>query len=81
MNAGFSDGERYSDLTSRLLYGGDEYLLLRDFGDYMAAQERLYGALADADRSARLSLLNIAASDGFAADRAVREYAEQIWRL
>ncbi len=81
MNGGFADGERYSDLTSKLLYGGDEYLLLRDFADYMAAQSRLYEALADPRRSARLALKNIAASGGFAADRAVREYAEKIWRL
>ena len=81
MNAGFSDGERYSDLTGKLLYGGDEYLLLRDFADYMAAQGRLYDALCDERRSAQLSLKNIAASGGFAADRAVREYAEKIWRL
>ena len=81
MNAGFADGERYSDLTSKLLYGGDEYLLLRDFGDYLAAQERLYGALADERRAAQLSLRNIAVSGVFAADRAVAEYAEKIWRV
>ena len=81
MNGGFCDGERYSDLTAKLLFGGDEYLLMRDFADYMAAQERLYGALGDARRSAQLSLRNIAASGGFAADRAVREYAQNIWRL
>ena len=81
MNAGFADGESYADLSSRLLYGGDEYLLLRDFADYMDAQARLYAALSNPQRGAKLSLRNIAASGVFAADRAVREYAEKIWQV
>ena len=81
MNAGFADGGNYADLVSRLLYGGDEYLLLRDFADYMDAQSRLYRALTDGRRGGVLALKNIAASGVFAADRAVREYAEKIWMV
>ena len=64
-----------------LLYGGDPYLLLADFDDYAATHERLYAAIADPATRARLSLVNIARSGIFAADRAVREYAERIWEV
>ena len=75
------NGESYADLVSSLLYGGDPYLLLADFDDYAATHERLYATIADPAERARLSLVNIARSGIFAADRAVREYAERIWEV
>jgi len=81
MSRGYADGESYADLVSSLLYGGDPYLLLADFDDYAATHERLYAAIADSAARARLSLVNIARSGIFAADRAVREYAERIWEV
>ena len=41
----------------------------------------MYAAIADPAARARLSLVNIARSGIFAADRAVREYAERIWEV
>ena len=79
MSRGYADGESYADLVGSLLYGGDPYLLLADFDDYAATHEKLYAAIADPAERARLSLVNIARSGIFAADRAVREYAERIW--
>ena len=81
MSRGYADGESSADLVSSLLYGGDPYLLLADFDDYAATHERLYAAIADPAARARLSLVNIARSGIFAADRAVREYAERIWEV
>ena len=81
MSCGYADGESYADLVSSLLYGGDPYLLLADFDDYAATHERLYTTIADPAERARLSLVNIARSGIFAADRAVREYAERIWEV
>ena len=80
-NSGLADGKSYADLVSSLLYGGDPYLLLADFDDYAATHEKLYAAIADPATRARLSLVNIARSGIFAADRAVREYAERIWEV
>ena len=71
----------YNLSNSSLLYGGDPYLLLADFDDYAATHERLYTTIADPAERARLSLVNIARSGIFAADRAVREYAERIWEV
>ena len=81
MSRGYADGESYADLVSSLLYGGDPYLLLADFDDYAATHERLYTTITGPAERARLSLVNIARSGIFAADRAVREYAERIWEV
>ena len=81
LNRGFSDGKNYTDLTGGLLYGGDPYMLLADFGDYRRAHEELYRLMADPRAAARVSLVNIAESGVFAADRAIREYADNIWHI
>ena len=78
---GFSDGKSYSDLVSGLLYGGDPYMLIADYRAYVECRDRLYARLADDKERARLALVNTAESGFFAADRAIREYAERIWNL
>ncbi len=80
-SSGFADGKSYSDLVSSLLYGGDQYMLLADFADYRRAHDELYKLMADPIASARVSLVNIAESGVFAADRAVGEYAKNIWKV
>ncbi len=72
---------RYSDLVSGLLYGGDPYMLLADFASYVKAHDALYERTADPREAARISLVNIAQSGFFAADRAVKEYAQTIWNV
>ncbi len=79
--SGFADGKSYADLVNSLLYGGDPYMLLADFADYRRAHEELYKLMADPMASARVSLVNIAESGVFAADRAVQEYADNIWHI
>ena len=81
LNRGFSDGKSYHDLTNMLLYGGDPYLLLADFASYTACSQKLYQTMQDTEKRAAISLTNIARSGCFAADRAIREYAEDIWKL
>ncbi|MCR5138278.1 MAG: glycogen/starch/alpha-glucan family phosphorylase [Oscillospiraceae bacterium] len=78
---GFSDGKSYSDLVSGLLYGGDPYMLIADYRAYVECRSRLYARIADERERARLALVNTAQSGFFAADRAIREYAEKIWKL
>ncbi len=78
---GFADGKSYSDLVSGLLYGGDPYMLIADFRAYMDCQHRLYERIADEGERARLAIMNTAESGIFAADRAVEEYAKEIWQV
>ena len=78
---GFSDGKNYSDVISSILFGGDPYMVIADFRSYSNAQEALYKRIADPSELGRLSLVNTARSGFFAADRAIREYADNIWHI
>ncbi len=78
---GFADGKSYSDLVSGLLYGGDPYMLIADYRAYADCQRRLYERIRNADERARLAIVNTARSGYFAADRAIKEYAENIWNV
>ncbi|SBW08868.1 glycogen phosphorylase [uncultured Eubacteriales bacterium] len=85
ISRGFSDGASYTDLVNRLLFGAgcqaDEYLLLADFESYKDAQARASRAYLDREGWNRMSLLNIACSGLFAADRSIRDYAKGIWNV
>ncbi|MCI9348509.1 MAG: glycogen/starch/alpha-glucan phosphorylase [Oscillibacter sp.] len=83
---GFRDGVSYDDLYQRLLLGvggspADEYLLLADFDSYCDAERRMAETYADTIKWNRMSLHNIARSGIFAADRAIAQYAENIWHV
>ncbi len=80
LRTGFADGVSYDDLAQRLLQR-DEYMLLQDFASYCAAERRMTEVYADRERWNRMSLLNIARSGIFAADRAVAQYADNIWHV
>ena len=84
--AGFRDGVSYQTLTNRLLFGAggsmaDEYMLLADFDSYCDAHRRSLEAYADRKRWNQMSLINIARSGIFAADRSIRDYARDIWHV
>ncbi len=78
---GFRDGKSYSDLVSMLLYGGDQYMLVADYRAYADCQKKLYQRISDENEMARLALVNTAKSGVFAADRAIAEYAKNIWNV
>ena len=86
LRTGFRDGVSYDDLYQRLLFGAggspaDEYLLLADFQAYCQAEQRMAETYADKEKWNRMSLHNIARSGIFAADRAVAQYADNIWHV
>ncbi len=80
-NQGFSDGKSYSDLVSNLIYGGDQFMLIADYRSYVDCQRRMYDRIKDDDERARLAIMNTAESGVFAADRAIAEYAKNIWNI
>ena len=57
----------------------DPYMVLADFEDYRRTQSRAVELYADADKWAQMSLMNISGAGRFSADRAVNEYAKNIW--
>ena len=86
ISAGFDDKESYADLMDRLLRsaGGspaDDYMLLADFDSYRQAHCRALETYADRQRWNQMSLINIARSGIFAADRSIRDYARDIWHV
>ena len=86
LRTGFRDGVCYDDLYQRLLLGmggspADEYLLLADFASYCEAEKRMVETYADPVKWNRMSLHNIARSGIFAADRAIAQYADNIWHV
>ena len=59
----------------------DQYYVLYDLRSYTETRLRALRDWTDREAFGRKCLLNIAAAGKFSADRAVREYAEKIWRV
>ncbi len=72
---------RYRPLIDSLLWGGDHYLLLADYRAYVHAQARVDALYRDPEAWARKAIANVAGMGPFSADRTIREYARQIWRV
>lgn len=79
------NGQSFSDMADYLLNKApiaDPYMCLADYASYSATQAKLSDLYAnDKKKWNQISLRNIAASGFFAADRAIREYADNIWNL
>jgi len=59
----------------------DPYMVLADFDSYRRAQAYITECYNDKLKWAKMSLNNIAGAGIFSADRAVTEYADNIWHL
>jgi starch phosphorylase len=68
----------FQPLVQQLLQD-DQYCLLADFQAYLDSQRQAEQAYQDGDRWTTMSILNSARSGYFSADRAVREYCDEIW--
>ena len=77
--AGIS-GNKFPEIADSLK-NTDPYMVLADFRAYIEAQEKIQQLYRQPDVWHRMSLMNIAGSGVFCADRAVEEYAQRIWRL
>ncbi len=69
----------FKPIVHSLLDGGDYYLVLADFENYAVTQETVATAYKDQNRWTRMSILNTANMGKFSSDRAVQEYASDIW--
>jgi starch phosphorylase len=72
---------RYRGVVDALLWGGDHYKLLADYDAYIAAQARVDALYRDGEAWTRMAIANVAAMGNFSADRAIREYATEVWGL
>ena len=76
----FSHGDRelFKPLIDNLR-DSDPFLVLADYADYVACQERVNAAWQDVEHWTRMSILNTARAGKFSSDRAVHEYCDNIW--
>ena len=72
------DGRFFHEVTSTIIHH-DPYMVLADFEDYRKRQHDISNAYKDRESWNRMSLMNIAGSGIFSADRAINEYAQNIW--
>ncbi len=77
----FSPAEpgRFRPLVGSLLDHGDYFLTLADYRSFVDCQGEVDRAYRDAEGWTRRSILSVARMGFFSADRAVREYARDIW--
>lgn len=59
----------------------DPYMCLADFASYLETKERIDKDYLDRTAWNKKSLVNISKAGFFAADRAIKEYADNIWNL
>ena len=71
----------FDPIIRALLDYNDYYMLLADLRSYCDAQDRVDATYRDRGAWNRMSLVNIARSGRFSSDRAVAEYARDIWHM
>ena len=71
-------GKAFPEIGSTIVHH-DPYMVLADFADYKAAQQKAEQLFADRETWNRMSLMNVAGAGRFACDRAINEYARDIW--
>lgn len=74
------NGEKFDEVANSLKFS-DPYMVLADFRSYMDAQAYASKCYTDQLAWQKKSLLNIAGAGIFSADRAVDEYARDIWGI
>jgi len=71
----------FEPIVKSLLEGGDPYCLLADFSSYMQAQDKVDVLYRNPSLWNKIVIKNIANMGKFASDRAVIQYAEDIWKI
>ncbi len=71
----------YFQPVVKSLLDGDHYCVLADYTSYVACQEEVAKVYREHDLWIKMAVLNVARSGKFSSDRAIREYAENIWHI
>jgi starch phosphorylase len=74
------DGSLFRPLLDQLLER-DPYFLFADYQSYVDCQDRVSQSWRDPEAWSRMAILNAARIGKFSSDRAIREYAQNIWRV
>ena len=71
---------RYRNLVDSLLHH-DQYLLLADYASYIDTQDKVAKLYQNQDEWMRMAILNVANMAKFSSDRAIADYAKNIWHV
>jgi glycogen phosphorylase len=63
------------------LMNRDSFMLFADYQSYIECQHKVSLAFRDRARWTKMSILNVARMGKFSSDRAIREYAGEIWNV
>jgi len=79
----FSPKEKgiFLPIVSSLLDMGDVYCIMADFKPFLDAQLRIDQLWQDRYAWAEKAIINIARMGKFSSDRAIKEYANDIWHI
>jgi glycogen phosphorylase len=79
----FSHGDphRFSDIFHTLVDWGDHYMVLADFAAFAKAQDDVDARFRDPRAWTASAIENVAGMGQFSSDRAVAEYARDIWHV
>ena len=70
--------ENFHEIAANL-QTSDPYMVMADFKDYRRAQAEISKIYQNREKFNQMSLMNIATSGIFSADRSVMDYAQRIW--
>ncbi|MBQ4206813.1 MAG: glycogen/starch/alpha-glucan family phosphorylase, partial [Clostridia bacterium] len=73
-------GKPFPEIGNTIIHH-DPYMVLADFADYRNAQKKIDELWRGRENWNRMALLNIAGAGRFAADRAINDYARDIWHI
>lgn len=73
--------DEFNTIRQHLLERKDEFFVLADFAEYANAQQKIGQLYQNRERWLEMSAINIACSGIFSSDRAIKEYAEEIWNV
>ena len=73
--------ERFREIVECLTKRGEKYCVLADFRSYLDCQDRVDALYLDREEWSRRAILNVAHMGMFSSDRAVAEYAREIWLI
>jgi starch phosphorylase len=79
----FSLHERdlFEPVVQSLLDGGDPFMILADYTNYMRAQAEIDVAWADQMGWTKKAVLNVSRMGHFSMDRLFQQYAQQVWNV
>ncbi|KAJ6256967.1 hypothetical protein Dda_7850 [Drechslerella dactyloides] len=77
----FGDRNIFAGLIHAVNGGGDYYLVSDDFASYLATHKLVDEAFKDKSSWANKCIMSVSAMGFFTSDRAIQEYAENIWNL